>query len=96
MVKHKLFNPEDFANRVRTVVRAIPKGQVMSYGDIAKQIGAPRYSRQVAKVMANNYLPDVPCHRVIRSDGKLGGYNRGGVEVKRALLITEGYTKATK
>lgn len=91
MVKHKLFNSEDFAERVRALVRSIPQGQVMSYGAIATALGAPRYSRQVAKVMANNYLPDVPCHRVIRSDGKLGGYNRGGVEQKRALLLAEGY-----
>jgi O-6-methylguanine DNA methyltransferase len=93
MVKHKLFNAEDFAERVRAVVRSIPRGQVMSYGEIATKLGAPRYSRQVAKVMANNYLPDVPCHRVIRSDGKLGGYNRGGIEQKRALLLAEGYIR---
>lgn len=91
MVRHKLFNPDDFATRVRAVVRSIPRGQVMSYGEIAKEIGAPRYSRQVARVMARNYLPDVPCHRVIKSDGTLGGYNRGGVAVKRAMLSDEGY-----
>ncbi|MBY0309834.1 MGMT family protein [Patescibacteria group bacterium] len=91
MLKPKLFNAEDFTERVRAIVRAIPKGQVMSYGQIATALGAPRYSRQVAKVMANNYLPDVPCHRVIRSDGQLGGYNRGGIEQKRTLLLNEGY-----
>lgn len=91
MVKHSLFDPEDFAIRVRAVVRSIPAGQVMSYGQIASVIGAPRYSRQVAKVMARNYLPDVPCHRVIKSDGTLGGYNRGGAVVKRAMLMEEGY-----
>lgn len=91
MVKRKLFNSDDFADRVRAVVRSIPRGQVMSYGEIAKEIGAPRYSRQVARVMAHNYLPDVPCHRVIKSDGTLGGYNRGGTEVKRAMLSDEGY-----
>ncbi len=92
MVRRKLFNYEEFAERVRAVVRAIPKGQVMSYGEVATAVGAPRHSRMVARVMTNNYLPDVPCHRIIKSDGSLGGYNRGGVEQKRALLRAEGYT----
>lgn len=88
----KLFDAAVFAGRVRDVVRSIPAGEVMTYGAIAKAIGAPRHARQVAKVMSQNYLPDVPCHRVIRSDGTLGGYNRGGVEVKQDLLTQEGYT----
>jgi O-6-methylguanine DNA methyltransferase len=92
MVKPKLFNHTDFTERVRSVVRTIPPGTTMSYGEVAVTVGAPRYARQVAKVMAGNFLPDVPCHRVIRSDGQLGGYNRGGVEAKRRLLEKEGYT----
>lgn len=91
MVTHKLFDAAVFAERVRDAVRAIPAGQVMTYGEIARAIGAPRYARQVARVMSHNYLPDVPCHRVIKSDGTLGGYNRGGTHAKRALLIKEGY-----
>lgn len=81
-----------FEERVRAAVRAIPRGSVMSYGEVAKVIGAPRHARQVAKVMAGNYDPTVPCHRVIRGDGAVGGYNRGGTHVKRALLVKEGYT----
>ena len=81
----------DFADKVRALVRQIPKGSTRSYGEIAKALGTPRHARQVAKVMSANYDPTVPCHRVIRSDGKLGGYNRGGELKKRALLRAEGY-----
>ena len=85
------FNPVTFADTVRAVVRHIPAGQVMSYGEVARAVGAPHHARAVARVMARNYLPDVPCHRVIKSDGSLGGYNRGGKMKKRALLSSEGY-----
>ena len=79
-----------FAERVRKVVRAIPKGETMSYGEVAKQAGNPGASRAVGTIMKNNYDPTVPCHRVIRSDGKIGDYNRGGIEKKKALLVAEG------
>jgi O-6-methylguanine DNA methyltransferase len=62
----------------------------MSYGEVAKQAGNPGASRAVGTIMKNNYDPTVPCHRVIRSDGKIGEYNRGGTEKKRALLKAEG------
>jgi len=91
MVTRKLFDAAVFAERVRAVVRSIPAGQVMTYGQVAKAIGAPRHARSVAHVMSHNYLPDVPCHRVIRGDGTLGGYNRGGEAAKRSLLRQEGY-----
>jgi methylated-DNA-[protein]-cysteine S-methyltransferase len=79
-----------FADRVRDVVRAIPKGKTMTYGEIAALAGAPRAARAVGTVMANNYDKTVPCHRVIRSNGHIGNYNRGGSTVKRNLLIAEG------
>lgn len=79
-----------FQEQVREIVREIPQGSVMTYKDIAEAAGRPRAHRAVANIMANNYDPTVPCHRVIRSDGGLGGYNRGGVEKKRELLIKEG------
>lgn len=79
-----------FVETVRHVVRNIPKGKTMSYLEVAKAAGYPRAARAVAMVMANNYDVTVPCHRVIRSDGQLGGYNRGGVTTKRRLLIEEG------
>ena len=80
-----------FADRVRVVVKAIPPGQVMSYQAVAKAAGSPRAARAVATIMANNYRSDIPCHRVIRADGTLGGYNRGGTSAKYALLCQEGY-----
>tara|TARA_B100000745_G_scaffold300486_1_gene254700 strand:+ start:3466 stop:3660 length:195 start_codon:yes stop_codon:yes gene_type:complete len=62
----------------------------MTYREVATQAGNPEAARAVANVMAANYDPEVPCHRVIRSDGGLGGYNRGGTQKKRAILKAEG------
>lgn len=79
-----------FARRVRDAVRQIPEGETRSYGEVAQVIGYPGAARAVGTVMKNNYDPTVPCHRVIRADGKIGNYNRGGESRKRALLKTEG------
>ncbi len=80
-----------FADIVRDVVRDIPKGSVLTYGEVAKRAGSPGAARAVGTIMAGNYDPMVPCHRVIRSDGKIGNYNRGGSEVKIKKLKAEGY-----
>lgn len=80
-----------FQDRVREVVRNIPKGTVLSYKQVAFAAGKPGAARAVASTMANNYDKTVPCHRVIKSDGTLGGYNRGGIEEKRSILKSEGY-----
>ena len=85
-----LQNQNNFAERVRDAVRQIPKGQTRSYGEVARAIGYPGAARAVGTVMKNNYDPRVPCHRVVRSDGKLGGYNRGGERRKRQILKEEG------
>lgn len=79
-----------FGERVRAVVRAIPAGTTCTYREVAARAGNPRAARAVARIMAANYDAHIPCHRVIRSDGTLGGYNRGGTEVKRAILLREG------
>lgn len=79
-----------FADLVRDAVRQIPKGETRSYGEIAAAIGRPGAARAVGTVMKNNYDPTVPCHRVVRSDGKIGAYNRGGPEEKTRLLRAEG------
>ena len=76
---------------IKNVVRAIAKGSVMTYKEVATQAGNSKAARAVANVMAGNYDETVPCHRVIRSDGDFGGYNRGGTAVKRAILEGEGY-----
>lgn len=79
-----------FQEQIRDVVRGIPAGETMSYAEVAEAAGRPRAHRAVATTMANNYDPTVPCHRVIKSDGTPGGYNRGGAAKKRALLRAEG------
>lgn len=81
-----------FTEKVQNVVRNIPKGTVLTYKEVASAAGKPRAARAVARIMAGNYNPDIPCHRVIRTDRTLGGYNRGGIEKKRAILQTEGVT----
>lgn len=79
-----------FADKVRDIVRKIPKGKTMTYKEVAAKAGNPKAARAVGAVMRTNYLPDVPCHRVIKSDGSFGSYNRGGTLKKQALLKAEG------
>jgi len=68
----------------------IPKGKVGTYGDIAKALGNPRSSRQVGRFLhLNPHAPKVPCHRVVQSDGRLGGYAKG-VRKKIETLQKEG------
>ncbi len=78
-----------FQEKVLTVVAAIPKGEVYTYKQVARQAGNERASRAVGNILHKNTDPNIPCHRVIRSDGKLGGYNRGENK-KRILLEQEG------
>lgn len=85
--KHSM---DTFTQKVHNIVRAIPQGSVMTYKTVAEKAGNPNASRAVANIMAKNFDPEIPCHRVIRSDGGLGGYNRGGTAKKRAILRTEG------
>jgi O-6-methylguanine DNA methyltransferase len=79
-----------FADKVRDIVRKIPEGKTMTYKEVAKKAGNENAARAVGAVMRSNYLPDVPCHRVIKSDGTFGSYNRGGTERKIAILKKEG------
>lgn len=81
-----------FSEKVHSIVSGIPSGEVLTYSEVAKRAGSPNAARAVANLMAKNYDRTIPCHRVVRSDGTPGGYNRGGVEAKRALLHKEGYT----
>ena len=78
-----------FQARVWEALRAIPSGETRTYSQVAAQIGAPRAVRAVASACAANRVAlSVPCHRVVRADGSLGGY-RWGVGVKEALLAAE-------
>ena len=79
-----------FADKVRDIVRKIPKGKTMTYKQVAAKAGNPGAARAVGGVMRTNFLKDVPCHRVIRSDGTIGNYNRGGPSAKLKLLQAEG------
>jgi O-6-methylguanine DNA methyltransferase len=79
-----------FSNRVCAVVKRIPPGHTLSYREVAQRAGNRTAARAVARIMAANFDPAIPCHRVIRSDGSLGGYNRGGTKMKRVLLSNEG------
>lgn len=81
---------KSFADKVRDIVRKIPKGTTMTYKQVAIKAGNPQAARAVGAVMRTNYLEDVPCHRVVRSDGGLGDYNRGGIARKAAILREEG------
>ena len=82
-----------FQIKVWKEISKIPKGSVKTYKEIAIIIGNPKSSRAVANACGKNpYVLIIPCHRVIRSDGKLGGYSgEGGINAKKKLLMDEGY-----
>lgn len=79
-----------FADKVRDVVRKIPVGKTMTYAEVARKAGNAKAARAVGAIMHTNYLADVPCHRVVHSDGSIGNYNRGGSARKREILRREG------
>lgn len=83
-----------FQIKVWKEIIKIPKGSTKTYKEIANLIGKPKSSRAVANACAKNpCVPIIPCHRVIRSDGYLGGYSgHGGIEQKGKLLIKEGFS----
>ena len=83
----------DFQKKVWAEIDKIPYGSTITYKDIAIKIGRPNSARAVANACGKNpYAPKVPCHRVIRSDGSLGGYSAtGGIKIKKKLLKKEGF-----
>lgn len=82
----------DFQHAVWRALTQIPRGQVRTYKQLAQMAGYPTAVRAVANAVGKNPMPPIiPCHRVIRSDGTIGGYSApGGVATKRALLHAEG------
>ena len=88
----KKLNGTKFQISVWKEIKKIPKGQTKTYKDIAIALKKPKSSRAVANACGKNpLLIEIPCHRVIRSDGKLGGYSgKGGMKQKRKLLKEEG------
>ena len=79
-----------FRDAVLGVVATIPKGQVLTYKQVAALAGSPNAYRAVGQLMKQNHGPNIPCHRVITSSGHIGHYNRGGTAKKRELLKNEG------
>ena len=78
--------PTSFQKKVYRKVRKIPRGKTLSYGEIARKLKTS--PRAVGQALKRNFDKKVPCHRVIKSDGKLGGYNRG-VKKKKKMLMKE-------
>jgi O-6-methylguanine DNA methyltransferase len=80
----------EFNRNVLECVRRIPYGTLRSYKWVAREIGHPRATRPVGQALSRNPLPVViPCHRVVNSDGSLGGYSGGGPDMKRRLIAVE-------
>lgn len=81
-----------FQRSVLEAARSVPRGHVATYGEIGRSIGRPGAARAVGQALGSNPVPIVvPCHRVLASDGSLGGYSgRGGLRTKRQLLALEG------
>ncbi len=77
-----------FKQKVLFIVSKIPKGKTMSYKQVAFKAGSPRAYRAVGNILKSNKKKEIPCHRVIRSDGLIGGYNKGEKK-KRELLQRE-------
>ena len=86
------FRGTKFQKKVWNYLKTIRKGSVKTYKQIAIAINRPKSARAVANAVGKNpFAPKIPCHRVIRSDGSLGGYSgKGGVKTKKLLLKREG------
>jgi len=74
-----------FADNVFKVVAKIPRGKTLSYKKVAVLAGRPKAYRAVGNILNKNHDPKIPCHRVIRCNGQLGGFNRGAAQKKKLL-----------
>jgi len=83
-----------FRRKVFEVVRTIPAGETLSYGEVALAVGSPGAARAVGQALGRNPFPIViPCHRVLAAGGRIGGFTaQGGVTVKEKMLAAEGVT----
>ncbi len=86
------FRGTKFQKKVWNYLKTIRKGTVKTYKQVAIAINRPKSARAVANAVGKNpFAPKIPCHRVIRSDGSLGGYSgKGGIKTKKLLLKREG------
>jgi O-6-methylguanine DNA methyltransferase len=89
-VKPKVTPETVFTRRVHSVVRRVPVGRVVTYGDVARLAGRPGAARAVGTIMKRARATGLPYHRVIAAGGLLGGYGSGNLALKRALLVAEG------
>lgn len=76
---------KSFTQKILFIVSKIPKGKTMTYKQVAEKSGSPKAFRAVGNILKKNYDKNIPCHRVIRSDGWVGGYNRGSGLKKRLI-----------
>ena len=91
MIRKKSPSFQAWCNGVYAATRRIPRGRVATYADIARAIGHPKAWRHVGSVLSMNRDPNTPCHRVVRSDGKVGGFGfPGGTHRKIQRLAAEG------
>ena len=83
-----------FQIKVWKYLKTIPKGEVKTYKQVAIAINSPKSARAVANACGKNpFAPKIPCHRVIRSDGSIGGFSApGGIKTKKRLLKLEGFS----
>ncbi|MDI6717859.1 MAG: MGMT family protein [Patescibacteria group bacterium] len=79
----------NLTSKVYSIVKKIPKGKVLTYKQVAMLAGSPNAFRAVGNVLNKNYNPEIPCHRVIKSNGQIGGYNKS-VREKAKKLTKEG------
>lgn len=78
-----------FQEKAYRTVRKIPEGKTLTYKELAEKIGHPKAWRAVGNILNKNRNPNIPCHRIVKSDGKIGGYNKG-TKRKTSLLKKEG------
>ena len=92
-IQNKMTSYSRFEQSVWKACATIPKGEVRTYGWIAQKIGKPKAARAVGSALGRNpFAPIIPCHRVLRSDGGMGGYSGlGGIAKKKNLLKKEGF-----
>lgn len=83
-----------FTELVYAYVKKIPKGSTRTYKQVAIAIQKPRSYRAVGNVLNKNYDPSIPCHRVVRSDGRVGGYNRGTAAKKKILAQERAHSRS--
>jgi O-6-methylguanine DNA methyltransferase len=90
-ISEKMKNYPPFRVKVWKACFEIPAGKTLTYGELAVKIGAPKAARAVGSALSKNpFAPIVPCHRVVRADGKMGGFSaKGGIKLKEKMLEYE-------